>query len=297
MKQASETVANDLSPTAMPSPIISSQTLGWQSLVVEEFKQPPGSVFVPQSYTGHFIALCLAPHPYRIHQVVGDRRYTGIYVKGDISITPADVPAWYRAEGDDHYLCVEMSADFLQSIAQEAPELNRDCLELLTEFRVRDLQIEQTLMQLRRELHHGDGYLGRLYVDSLANVLAVNLLRGYSTTVPRIASSQGGLGDRQFLKLSEYINENLDQDIKLADLAQLIGVSQFHFSRLFKRYMGISPHQYLLQQRLERAKQLLKNTKLAIADIALECGFNSQSHLGKYFQKLTGMTPGNYRQS
>lgn len=86
----------------MPSPIISSESLGWQPLLAEEFQQPPGGTDMLESYAGHSIALCLAPRPHRIHQVVGDRRYTGLYAKGDISITPANIPASYYTEGDDH---------------------------------------------------------------------------------------------------------------------------------------------------------------------------------------------------
>ncbi|WP_337906990.1 helix-turn-helix domain-containing protein [Iningainema tapete] len=182
-------------------------------------------------------------------------------------------------------------------MAQEAIELDADRIELLTEFRVRDPQLEQPLILLRSELHNRSGWVGRLYIESLANVLAVNLLREYSTTQPRVAVYKGGLGDRKILQVSEYINAYLDQEIKLADLANLAGVSQFHFSRLFKQSMGISPHQYLLQQRVERAKQLLKKSKLAISEIALQCGFNSQSHLGKYFREFTGVTPSSYRKS
>jgi AraC family transcriptional regulator len=287
----------DSSGLQEPAPIASSQPLGWYPLVVEEFQQPPGATDLPEVDAEHSIALCLAPRPHRIHQVVGDRRYTGLYAKGDISITPANMPASYRAEGDDLFLNVQIPTEFLRSIAQEAVELDPDRLELTTEFRVRDPQLEQTLMLLRTELHKGGGWVGRLYVESLANILAVHLLREYSTTQPQIILYEGGLGDRKILQISDYIQAHLDQDIKLADLAEVTGISQFHFSRLFKQSMGISPHQYLLQQRVEQAKYLLKNSKMAIAEIALQCGFNSQSHLGKSFRDITGITPSNYRKN
>jgi AraC family transcriptional regulator len=108
---------------------------------------------------------------------------------------------------------------------------------------------------------------------------------------------EGGLGDRKLLQVTNYINDYLDQDIKLANLAQLLGMSQSHFSYLFKQSMGISPHQYLLQQRIERAKQLLKQTDRSVMEIALTCGFDSHSHLSKQFRQLTGMTPKAYRLS
>ena len=88
----------------------------------------------------------------------------------------------------------------------------------------------------------------------------------------------------------------MSKGIKLEDLASYIGITQFHFSRLFKQSTGMSPHQYVMQQRIERAKQLLKKADISIADIAFNCGFSSQSHLGKYFRPFTGMTPRKYRQ-
>lgn len=148
-----------------PVPIASSEPLGWQPILVEEFQQPPGGTDIPEAWAGHSIALCLAPRPHRIHQLVGDHRYTGLYAKGDISITPADIPASYCAEGDDHFLHVQIPAQFLQRVAQEAMDLDPDCLELATEFRVRDPQLELLLLLLRNELHKGGG-VGQLYVSS-----------------------------------------------------------------------------------------------------------------------------------
>jgi AraC family transcriptional regulator len=275
-------------------PIVSSQALGWEPILVEEFQQPPGGIEY-QSSVDHAIVLSLAARPNRLHQVFGDQHYTGLYRKGDISITPARLPSSYRSEGNDHYLYIQIPSQFLQQAAKEAIEIDPERVELIPEFRVRNPQIEQILMLLRLELHKGGGWVGRLYVKSLANALAVHLLRDHSATQPRVALFEGGLGDRKLLQVTDYINEHLEQDIKLKDLAQLLGISQFHFSRLFKQSMGISPHQYLLQQRVERAKQLLKGTNQSVVEIALACGFNSHSHLSQQFRQLTGMSPKAYR--
>jgi AraC family transcriptional regulator len=281
--------------TDIPSPIISSKNLGWESIIVEEFQLPPGSgEFSPCQE--HMITLCLANKPHRIWQTIGDRSYVGVYAKGDLAITPAELPGSYQAYGDDHYLQIIIPPQFLKQIATELINFDPERLEITTEFRVRNPQIEQLAMMLRTELYQGKGGMGQLYIESLANALTVNLLRDYSGTKPDLVIYEGGLSDRQVLQITDYIQNHLTQAIKTKDLAEFIGMSQFHFSRLFKQSTGISPHQYVIQQRIELAKQLLQKTDRAIADIALNCGFNSQSHLGKYFRTITGTTPKEYRQ-
>lgn len=163
-------------------PIVSSQALSWEPIVVEEFQESAGGIAL-QSEADPTVVLSLAAKPNRIHQVFGDRRYTGVYRQGDIAITPAGLPSAYRSEGDDHYLFIQIPSLFLQQVAREAVELDPNRVELLPEFCVRHPQIEQILLLLRSELHQGGG-TGRLYVESLANALVVQLLRNYSTAQP-----------------------------------------------------------------------------------------------------------------
>lgn len=144
---------------------------------------------------------------------------------------------------------------------------------------------------LLTELHR-ESFGSPLYVESLANVLAVHLLRHHATTRPPLPVYEGGLPQRHLLQVLDYIDAHLGNEVTLAEL---VDISQFHFGRLFKRSLGLSPYQYLLQQRVERAKTLLKCTDKPIVAIALECGFNSQSHLGRKFRQLTGITPKAYR--
>ncbi|WP_337884229.1 AraC family transcriptional regulator [Fischerella thermalis] len=239
----------------------------------------------------HAICLSLAPRPVRLLQIQGGKTYAGLYGKGDISITPAKVPFFARWDRDDHYLQIRIASSFIQNVARETI---CEQVELRCEFRTRDPQIEAIAMLLFAELKQ-ENLGGRLYIESLANVLAVHLLRQYSALKPRLSVYEGGLRERQLSQVLEYINEHLNQDIKLADLAKLLGMSQFHFSHLFKRSIGTAPYQYLLQQRIERAKQLLRQTDQSIMEIAFLCGFNSHSHLSKQFRQLTGMTPTAYR--
>jgi AraC family transcriptional regulator len=274
-------------------PLFSSQTQGWEQILVEEFHHPAGEgkMLYPNE---HVICLSLAPRPVRLLQIQDSKSYTGLYGKGDLSIMPAAAPLFARWDSDDRFLQIRINSRFIKQVATEVLAMNPDRLEVMPTFRTRDPQLEAIAMLLLTELKQEN--LGtRLYVDSLANVLAVQLLRQYLASKPHLAVYEGGLPQRQLLQVLEYIHAHLDRDLKLADLAGSIGMSQFHFSHLFKQSLGTSPHQYLLQQRIERAKQLLKQTDRSIIEIALECGFNSHSHLSKQFRQLTGMTPKSYR--
>ena len=276
-------------------PISSSRNQGWENILVEQFQHPPGE---GKTYYNneHSICLSLAPSPVRLFQTQGDRTNVGLYVKGDFCITPEKMPFFARWDNYDRFVQIRIPSSFINSIAEETLNHNPSRLELIPEFRIRDPQIEAICMMLLAELHQ-DNLGGKLYIESLTNVLGVHLLRQYFTAKPRLNIYKGGLTEHQLLQVVEYINEHLEQDIKLANLAQLLGMSQFHFSHLFKQSLGIPPYQYLLQQRIERAKQLLKQKKRSITEIAFECGFNSHSHLSKKFRQSTGMTPKAYRAS
>ncbi|NEQ66650.1 MAG: helix-turn-helix transcriptional regulator [Symploca sp. SIO2D2] len=242
----------------------------------------------------HTLGLFLSPRPFRFSHQQENHTAAGFYSKGDLLITPADTPLLTHADGNVEIVQIRLKDDFVRTVAEEALAHNGDCLELLPTFQTRAPQIESIIIMLLTELQQ-EWCGNQLYIDSLANVLAINLLRNHTTTQPQIPLYKGGLPQRQLLKVLDYIDAHLSQEVTLGDLAQQVDMSQFHFGRLFKQSLGISPYQYLLEQRIERAKQLLKQTDQPIVNIALDCGFSSHSHLNRKFRQLTGMTPKAYR--
>lgn len=274
-------------------PILSSEGRGWENLLVKQFRHPPGEATC-HFRNEHAICLSLAARPVRSLHIKDGKTQTGLYGKGDISITPAQMPLFARWEDEDHFLEIRIAAQFIESVARETLDKNPAELELGSVFRMRDPQLEAIALMLLSELQQENSG-SRLYIESLSNVLAVHLLRQYAVTKPHLPVYAGGLSQRQLVQVLDYMNNHLDQEIKLIDLATLLGMSQFHFCHLFKQTIAVTPYQYLLQQRIERAKQLLKQTDQPIAEIALMCGFNSHSHLSKQFRHLTGMTPKAYR--
>ncbi|MEG3879831.1 AraC family transcriptional regulator [Microcoleus sp. herbarium7] len=100
-----------------------------------------------------------------------------------------------------------------------------------------------------------------------------------TTPTPTLELKNKGLTRTQLQQVLNYIHTHLDRDLSLTELAEVINISPTYFASLFKQAIEISPHQYVIQQRVERAKLMLSKTDLAIADIALQVGFSSQSHL------------------
>jgi AraC-like DNA-binding protein len=103
--------------------------------------------------------------------------------------------------------------------------------------------------------------------------------------------NRGGLSPARTHRICEYIHSNLGQNISLEALAEMAGLSTHHFARAFKRTVGMPPHGYVLQRRIEHAQQMLRNTDLPMSEIALSAGFSDQSHLARHFRRITGMSP------
>ena len=149
-----------------------------------------------------------------------------------------------------------------------------------------------------------DLYRGRVDIESKigqGTTITVVLPIQVSTTETKEdnlivdVESNNSLSPENLRLILRYINENLERELTLTDMAAVLSLSACHFARKFKQAMGIAPYQYLIQQRVERAKHLLKQRQKAIADITLECGFSSQSQLTQHFRKLTGITPKAYQ--
>lgn len=136
---------------------------------------------------------------------------------------------------------------------------------------------------------------GRLYTESLANVLAVHLLRHYTAFGSAEHRVSGGLSGQRLRLVTEFIAENYGRDLSLSELAGVARMSPFHFAREFKRTTGTSPHQYLIKFRIDRAKTLLAQSQLPLVEVGFRSGFSHQSHFTRLFHRITGTTPYSYR--
>jgi AraC family transcriptional regulator len=275
--------------------VLSSRLLSWNGILVEQCQRSSMQSFEMElpAISDHWLNISLG-QPAHLTQKHGDRLHESIIQKGDTIFVPAGQTSyWYQHEGNTCcplHICLK--PELIDQVAK-ASEINTGQFDLVNCFGKQDLHLYQIAMLLLAELRSGS-IMGRLYVESLTQALVIHLLRHYSTistVTETIISGNRSLTRTQLKQAIDYIHTHLDQDLSLEQIAQVINISHTYFASLFKRATGTSPHQYVIQQRVERAKWMLSKTNLAIADIALQVGFSSQSHLTQQFKRLTGVTP------
>jgi len=159
-----------------------------------------------------------------------------------------------------------------------------------------DAKLRATLEAIASELDGGDAGW-REVIRSLVNQLTVYLLRAHvnAQRSDEIELSRVGIVDRRLRRAIEFMNDNCGRELSLAEIAGAAYLSEFHFSRLFKKITGATPHAYLASLRIERARRLLAESDLPIAEVGAEVGYASQSHFTKIFREATGMTPRAFR--
>jgi AraC family transcriptional regulator len=163
-------------------------------------------------------------------------------------------------------------------------------VEIRNRFQIRDAQLENICWALKAEME-SNYPSGRLYTDSLAVSVASRLVSTHSSIAQRVAAKAGGLDGRRLKQTLAYIEDHLSEDLSLAHIAAVTGVSASHFKTLFRESSGVPVHQYVVQRRIERAKDLLLQGKLSIAEIALEAGFSHQSHMARHMRRSVGLSP------
>src|SRR6202162_598268 len=137
---------------------------------------------------------------------------------------------------------------------------------------------------------------GRLFLDSVEQAMAVTLVSGHAVRHRPVRISRGGLGPARLRRIRELVQAKMEDELSLDEMAQSVGLSTAHFARMFRKSTGETPHQFVLRQRLERAKAMLRSPDERILDVAVACGFKTQQHFAQVFRDVCGISPTGYRQ-
>jgi AraC family transcriptional regulator len=271
-----------------------SDLLGWVGLEAARYLEAPASEINLSPLTHHTLVLITRP-PAEL-----DLRYEGVkrYVPppaGAVSLVPAGSPALWRWSGPKDSLHIYLEPGLVERVAAEAFDLDPARLTVPPLDGLDLPHLRAAMGAVDAELTTG-GAGGPVAAESLANVLAVHLIR--HVMAPRQPEPQrdGVLPRGRLRAVVEYIEEHLDASPTLEQIAAVARLSPYHFARQFKAATGLPPHQYVIVRRVERARHLLQaGTDLSLAQVAVSAGFSDQSQFSHHFKRVVGVTPGQFR--
>ena len=279
---------SDKEPTLPRPPLNASED--WDSIYLRHDRQPAYSIPL-HSHSQHTLIIGLDNSlraEWSIDGQFRDLRY-GI---GDVFMVPAGAShkAYWKQESEGLLLAIEP-----ENIVNTAIDsANSDRVEMIPQFATKDFQLLQMAQWLLLELQQQQ--MGSpLYVESLTTAIMIHLLRNYGAVKPKIPQYTGGLAKHKLKTTIAFINDHLEQDLRLADIASLVSMSTYHFARMFKLSTGLTPHQYIVKQRLDKAKELLRYSQIAIADVGYLVGYKNSSHFTRVFRRHIKTTPKAYR--
>jgi len=274
----------------LPSPPLLLSQGHWRGLVLEHHDAPPWEI--PESCVSHHhIGVLLGP--WHGERWINGRHRSEMAPRGSLSIIPAGVPFASRWQNRSQAIVLAVAPSLLGRVAHEVVACDRVELSFCWSNEG-DPFISQVLHQLKADTEAGHP-IDPIYGESLAAALVAHLLKHYATLPPTFPIHSGRMPRYRLLPVLEYIDAHLQNSISLQELADVAGMSQFYFCRIFRQTVGVAPFQYVRQKRIEKAKHLLKQRHLSILEVGLQCGFTSPSHFTRQFHQTVGVTPTAYR--
>lgn len=278
--------------------IASSRGRIWKDLLVQVYERDPhqGCLLIP-AVPEPLVVWVLSGAALVEERELGGPWQANRVSAGDFFLTNARDPYELRWTADDsapfEVMHLYLGLPLLKRASDEV--LGDGCeLELQDVSGGRDPVLSALLEPLRAELlsTHGPS---ALFVQGLAQSLAVHLVRRYGVAATGRQRPRGGLPAFKLRRVTELMASQLDRDFQLVRFAREAGLSEFHFGRAFKQSTGYAPSRYFIRLRMERARQLLRETSRPIIEVGLEVGYSSASHFAQVFRREAGVSPSDYR--
>ncbi len=288
-----------LGASAIHAPVVNRRE--WEQLAVTISNIPVrmAPFVVPKRSAHHLVLLAADAHVcLRKRELQGEAVRTLDMAQHDIHVTCANTPpheiGWQALDtsGACQAVHVQLHAEVTDRLREEHSVVQPRA-EIMTGL-LRDPLLENLMHSLARVVQQ-DEESDSLYVDTISELIGLQLLREHSCQEQTEQRLHRGLPPARLRRVQEYVSDHMHEEIRLADLAQEAKLSPYHFLRAFKTATGLTPREYVQQCRVERTKTLLEGSDMPIERIAEAVGFAGQSHLATRFRNATGITPSAYR--
>ncbi|MFN7040181.1 MAG: helix-turn-helix domain-containing protein [Acidovorax temperans] len=290
---------NGISPVELTSllpshPLLSVGGENLDGVIVQHYRHPSGSASIAAApLRDHLLIVNLSGH-----LLIEDARARGRWERrwagcGQMSLIPAGTGATRGFKGNSEALLIHIPAQFAQQMALESG-LQVGQAELVPRLVVVDEVIERLARLLLATAYESDPGATPM-LCALIRALAIHLLRHHSVLSPEKENPPSSMSGGKLQRVVAHMEAHLDQDMPLSSLVELSGLSSSQFTRTFRAAMGKPPHGYLLDLRIERARNLLEKTDLSIIEVGMQCGFAQPTHFATMFRKLVGLSPREWR--
>ena len=274
--------------------LMHSDGLNWRDLYASFATEQAWTASLP-AIDHHCVAYCVNQANEITRRFDGDgKTQSAILRPRTVGTIPAGVASHWQVSGSADVLLLYLHRSVIDRAAGEMLEMDAGRVELRPVLAEVDGLLEQLALSVLSLMKNQSPH-GSLYVETIAQMIAVQLLQEHTSQDARVVHRTPTMSKPGMRRVAELIDSALDEDLSLGTLAAEAGMSPFYFARSFRQHFGVAPHQYLLRKRIERGKDMLLHTETSLVEIALATGFSSQSHFTSTFKRLVGVTPGEYR--
>jgi AraC family transcriptional regulator len=273
-------------------PVQDSESAGWENIVLLNYSLPPGVVQVPELQE-NLLFVSLLPK-IRFKNLTHQRSKVMFLRQGDVAITPSGCPQHWQWLSSFAGVNLFIPPSLIRVVSQDLVRGDIDSVSLLP-GNIRSIPfLSASAIELLSELKSGSPR-GRTYIDTLTRSMVMYLVVHHSSAKVADRSSLLRTDNACVACAIDFITAHLGEDLRLFTISSACNVSVNYLCEVFKQSMGQSVHQFIIEQRIERAKRLLRDSQKSLAEIAQETGFSNQAHLANSFRKLCGSTPSRYR--
>ena len=263
-------------------------------LTLEFFEAEPAEM-PERVFEQHHVLLNLREEPHRVENLRDGERLDFLFQRDEVIVTPAGLRSGWRWHARSKVIVITLEPQKLERFAQKELGVLLSSQQLRDQPQFHDPDLCRA-GELIKEALEDASFGSDVLFESLARIFLVKLIQRYGERreLPELAR---GFTSQHYKRVLDYVAEHYARPISVDELAGEAGLSASHFSRLFKETIGLSPHRYVMDYRVERARDLLADPDLPLAAIANRCGFADQAHFSRTFKQLEGVSPGAFRGS